>query len=673
MAITYRSSARFALAALAALVPLAGCGPLAPPAAPPPAPVTGIPTPPMARGALAIDVVYPGENQVIAPVDSTFIFGSVGHGAATLTINGAPVAVAPNGGWLVYLPVPRDGRYELVAAAEGAEARAVRTVRVSARPAVAAAPGRLGIVPGTVRPAGALTVMRGEAVEARVQATPGATVHLVLPDGRRIPMAERPAVQRQEGFMLDEAAAAAALSEYVGRFAADVAITSPDTAVAVPTLARQPGHVEARESPTPATPGAARPGPATAAIAPAEAAQIELVRGTERVTVPVPASIAVLEPGAPRVAVTATTRPDSTTVARRGPTDGQPFEYFWPNGTRLVVDGESGGFYRVRLTDRLSTWVARGDVTLLDEGVVPVRGDVGPSMGVDPLPGWARIRFTASERVPFRLEPGTHGMVVEFYGASGRPGYVHYGVDEEFVRLLRWEQPADDVFRFHVELGERLWGFRTRWQGGALLLELRRPPRVDPRAPLRGLHVAIDAGHPPGGAIGPTRLTEADANLSVTRRLVPMLQARGARVLEVRPDTATVGLLDRVVLAHEQEPHLFVSVHFNAFPDGVNPFRNNGTIVFYYWPHAIELARHHQRELVAELGLRDLGVRFQNLAIPRIWSMPSVLTETLFMMIPEHEAALRNPAVQERIARAHLRALESFLAELSAEQTGGVR
>jgi N-acetylmuramoyl-L-alanine amidase len=42
--------------------------------------------------------------------------------------------------------------------------------------------------------------------------------------------------------------------------------------------------------------------------------------------------------------------------------------------------------------------------------------------------------------------------------------------------------------------------------------------------------------------------------------------------------------------------------------------------------------------------------------------MPAVLSETLFMMIPEHEAALADPTVQRRIAAAHVRALEAFAA-----------
>jgi N-acetylmuramoyl-L-alanine amidase len=43
--------------------------------------------------------------------------------------------------------------------------------------------------------------------------------------------------------------------------------------------------------------------------------------------------------------------------------------------------------------------------------------------------------------------------------------------------------------------------------------------------------------------------------------------------------------------------------------------------------------------------------------------MPAVLTETMFMMVPEQEAALGDPDVREQVARAHLRAIERFLRE----------
>jgi N-acetylmuramoyl-L-alanine amidase len=100
----------------------------------------------------------------------------------------------------------------------------------------------------------------------------------------------------------------------------------------------------------------------------------------------------------------------------------------------------------------------------------------------------------------------------------------------------------------------------------------------------------------------------------------------------------------------------------------VNPWLNNGTSTYYYHPHSATLARLMQHELLDELGLRDIGYGRADLALVRPTWMPAVLTETMFMMIPEHEAALRDPAVQDRIAAAHQRALERFLRHRSTAQ-----
>ena len=82
--------------------------------------------------------------------------------------------------------------------------------------------------------------------------------------------------------------------------------------------------------------------------------------------------------------------------------------------------------------------------------------------------------------------------------------------------------------------------------------------------------------------------------------------------------------------------------------------------------HAADLARRLQLELVSDLGTRDLGISRADLALVRPSWMPAVLSETLFMMIPEHEAALRDPSVRRRIAAAHVRALDAFLAGRAA-------
>src|SRR5512146_1479007 len=103
-----------------------------PSAVAPPTPRRAAGLPPIAavEGPLRIDVVAPGENEELPTRDSTFVYGSVGTGRATLTVDGAPVKIEPNGSFLAWLPVPADGSYHLEATANGQTTSLDRRVRV---------------------------------------------------------------------------------------------------------------------------------------------------------------------------------------------------------------------------------------------------------------------------------------------------------------------------------------------------------------------------------------------------------------------------------------------------------------------------------------------------------------------------------------------------------------
>ena len=107
----------------------------------------------------------------------------------------------------------------------------------------------------------------------------------------------------------------------------------------------------------------------------------------------------------------------------------------------------------------------------------------------------------------------------------------------------------------------------------------------------------------------------------------------------------------RIALAESSDAEVLVSIHNNALPDGVNPFTNNGTSVFYNHVTSLPLARAVQRGLVQNLGLRDLGVGRGDLALVRPTWQPSILTEGLYMIVPEQEAALRSSEGQRRYAQ----------------------
>ena len=127
-----------------------------------PRPAPPLPSIPLVDGPLAPKLVFPEANQAISVRDSNFIFGSLGSGRATLTINGAAVPVAPNGTFLAYLPVPPPAspRYELVARRGADSARVIVPVRVPPPRVVLAATGPLIVDSATVSPRSASLALR---------------------------------------------------------------------------------------------------------------------------------------------------------------------------------------------------------------------------------------------------------------------------------------------------------------------------------------------------------------------------------------------------------------------------------------------------------------------------------------------------------------------------------
>jgi N-acetylmuramoyl-L-alanine amidase len=130
-----------------------------------------------------------------------------------------------------------------------------------------------------------------------------------------------------------------------------------------------------------------------------------------------------------------------------------------------------------------------------------------------------------------------------------------------------------------------------------------------------------------------------------------------------RSDNSPVPLYVRPVIAKQYDADLFISIHNNALPDGVNPFENNGTSSYYYHPHSINLAKQIHRQMIKETGLDDYGLYHGNLAVNRPTQYPAVLVECAFMILPEQEALIKNKKFHKKVAKAITTGIETFLKE----------
>ncbi|MSR22614.1 MAG: hypothetical protein EXR92_03580 [Gemmatimonadetes bacterium] len=605
--------------------------------------IPSLPPIPLVDGELSVALEYPPEGGTLTVHGRNFVFGSTGSGRTRLTINGAPVEVAPNGGFLAFLPVPMDGVYRLSAELDGATVTLERTVRLPPSPA----PLRDGLVilAGSDSPSGAVAAAPEEPIEVGFRGTRGAEAWLVLSGGNRLRLVEAGALETP--------------ADSDGAFGTERSDATPPSSG---TTVRYGGVLPARAI---AAFDSGVPRPIVGTLpAEAETGRFELILGADTVRLPLRLNVATLPSGRPRVAVASPPPEAEANWRARGRNDiVGPYHFFWPEGTALRITGERSGMLRVVLAESRSAWVPAAEVRLLEEGAPPPSGFVG-DVRFYPEPTHIDVRLPLSERLPFQVVVEERAIHLEVFGATSRTNFFQYGALDPLIERAEWSQPADQVYRVSVWLDAPIWGYDSFFDAtGAVVLRIRRPPSVDPSAPLRGLRVVVDAGHGgiDQGALGPTGLTEANSNLAVAIALRQYLEEKGAAVTMMRTADETVPLADRPRLAVEADGDLLVSVHNNAFPDGIDPRANQGTSVYYFNPPSAELARLVQHELLDELGTRDLGIGRADLALVRPTWMPAVLSETLFMMIPEQEAALRDPAVQRRIALAHVRALEAFV------------
>ena len=381
--------------------------------------------------------------------------------------------------------------------------------------------------------------------------------------------------------------------------------------------------------------------------------------------------------GAPASAVNDT---DRVTVARPAPGNGQEYKWFLFPGTVVKATGarkaSGDDFVRIQLDSSQEAWVLRSEIQTQNLAAAPATGFVGDSLAprrrigsvrLESAPEWMDVVIPVTGPPPaYLVEEGDRFISVLIYGVDS-PAVVSMmpQARDPYVNSVN-STPEPSRVRYTINLNRAPYGYLALWQNGTFTFRVRRPPTIaDPANPLRGLTITVDPGHPPAGATGPTGLYEADAVLPVAFRLRDMLVQRGVNVVMTRTTSDPVDLGLRPIISRRANAHAFVSIHLNAFPDGVNPFTNNGSLTLYFWPHSIPLAMATHAGLLAELGLRDNGTKFQNIAVARGTWMPSILTEGAFVIMPDQEAALRTPTYQEYYATAILRGLESYFASLA--------
>ncbi len=356
---------------------------------------------------------------------------------------------------------------------------------------------------------------------------------------------------------------------------------------------------------------------------------------------------------------------DTDRVVTGYATTGGIQRWFLLPQTKVQVTGTRGSDAFVALDSAQTIRIAQADVKMFDSSAVriPIRARAATLRN---SAEWTDVVIPVNGRPAYLVEHAPGSLILTLYGTAGpRTRATLHAPASSYLQVVSTENAAPQM-KYTLTLRGPAYGYQPLWEDGRFIFRVRKPPAIDSVSPLRGLTIAIDPGHPPIGATGPTGLKEAEATLPVGFKAQELLQAKGVNVVMTRTSNDPVDLNLRPTIGRRANAHAFVSIHLNAVPDGVNPFRAQGTATYHYHSHSGALAETIHRASVQHLSLPDNGVKRENFAVVRGTWMPSVLMEGAFIIMPDQEAAMRTPEYQQRYAQAIVDGLEAYFRTLAS-------
>ncbi|HUQ19185.1 MAG TPA: N-acetylmuramoyl-L-alanine amidase [Gemmatimonadaceae bacterium] len=336
--------------------------------------------------------------------------------------------------------------------------------------------------------------------------------------------------------------------------------------------------------------------------------------------------------------------------------------------TRVKVLGYKGGNALVELDNTDTVYIEKPDLRMITaDASTPVASPpqairTAKNFTVVPSAEYIDVTIPMSERPAHLVEEGANSITLTLYGTSGAAQTASLPATSYVTAVS--SAPSGPKMKYTFALRGPAYGYLTVWKDSVLSIRVRRPPAIDVTDPLKGLTIAIDPGHPPVGATGPTGLWEPVPTLAVGFKVRDMLAARGVNVVMTRTDSLPVDLNLRGTIARRANAHAMVSIHLNALPDGQNPYTNQGTSTFYFYAQAEPLAKATHQALLTQLALPDKGAIKRNLAVIRPTWMPAILCEGAFIMMPDQEAAMRTDEYQMRYAKGIVDGLDAYFRSL---------
>lgn len=349
------------------------------------------------------------------------------------------------------------------------------------------------------------------------------------------------------------------------------------------------------------------------------------------------------------------------------------YDLFPPEGTLMTSTGVKRGkrtFYRVPLGTGEIGWIEDLYVDILEDSQHPQKSVIF-SVRSEVLERNTSIRIALADPIPFRVERiSDDQLALTIYGAMSWTDLIIQPFESRVVEEFRWRQLDPTTYRLTAAIcPEWFWGWEIGFDKEQnLRWIIREAPKLRSRklVPI----IVIDPGHggENEGARGPRGTKEKDAVLALGLKLKKELTDAGMEVHLTRERDMDLSLSERVTMIEELQPDMVLSLHYNGIAQGENPFLHHGCSVHYNHSHALPLAESLYKEITRATGKPGNGVRYQDLAIPRVTGCPSVLIEYGFLLHPEEEKLAISEEFQWQMADATRKGIQRFLKQVKKLQ-----
>jgi N-acetylmuramoyl-L-alanine amidase len=160
--------------------------------------------------------------------------------------------------------------------------------------------------------------------------------------------------------------------------------------------------------------------------------------------------------------------------------------------------------------------------------------------------------------------------------------------------------------------------------------------------------VVLDAGHGgyDNGAKSARGMPEKSLTLDMVRRVKPILQQRGYRVIMTRDTDVFIPLGGRTAISNSHPEAAFVSIHFNCSPKR----SAYGVETYYYDFRSRPLAANILREIATCYGSHSRGVKYARFYVLHHNQRPATLLELGFVSNLKENAKLQDPKVRQILA-----------------------